>query len=506
MWRGDDRIRSTIDYVLTDGTTRFTRHRVRTVPYARTDHRAVYADFNLESMKKHHRKVQRDSSFPIPPPGANGNQADKQFAELVASIPKMDRQAREEVERQRAARRAKPHWISDGTWSLIRRKGALRTKRPTPARRRETRQLKRSIKVALKKDRDTRLNQAIQAVEQAMILDVREGWQMLSRWYKRSDDRGLAISHESLQSVAHEYGSLYTNPADKVGEMLPVELVAGKFEVPDHVPDEGEIRSALGRLKRNKAPGPSGLSVDVLKQWAEEGGEEWRKIVGLVQWCIATGEVPQSFKFGALVLIPKAEHGKYRGIALLESLYKLISGLINARVTSAVQFHDSVHGFRKGRSCSTAILEAKLEMQRARQEGQVYYQVFLDLSKAYDTVDRDRLREVLQAYGVGPRLLRFLDSSWEGSGVVPRKRGRYGRNLIQTERGVKQGDIPSPTFFNLVVDLVVRAEEAARGRLNAGDVRVAFYADDGRIGGWSQRLSSSHCPTLWTCLLEWGCR
>ena len=148
--------------------------------------------------------------------------------------------------------------------------------------------------------------------------------------------------------------------------MLPLELVAGQFEVPDHVPDEEEIRVALGRLKRHKAPGPSGLSVDVLKDWAEEGGEKWQRVVSLVQWCVETGEGPQSFKYGALVLIPKAEHGKYRGIALLESVYKLISGLINRRVTNSVKYHDSVHGFRTGRSCSTAILEAKLEMQRAR--------------------------------------------------------------------------------------------------------------------------------------------
>ena len=485
MWRGDDRIRSTLDYVLTDGNTRFTRHRVRNVPYARTDHRAVYADFTLESMKKHRRVMQRDSKFPIPPPGREGNFADQQFADLVAGIPQLDAEARADLERKRAERRARPHWISSSTWKLICRKGELRSKRPTHDRRRETRRLKRSIKKALKKDRETRLTHAISAVEEAMSRDVREGWQMLSHWYKRSDDRGLALSHESLKSVEQEFGSLYARQEQPVGDMLPVDLVHGKFVVPDHIPDAEEIRVAVGRLKSHRAPGPSGLSVDVLKDWAKEDGEKWRKLVDLVQWCIRTGEVPQAFKYGALVLIPKPEQGKYRGIALLESVYKLISGLINHRVSAAVQFHDSIHGFRAGRSCSTAILEAKLEMQRARQAGKVYYQVFLDLSKAYDTVDRDRLRLVLQAYGMGPRLLKFLDNSWEGSGVVPRKLGRYGRNLIRTERGVKQGDIPSPTFFNLVVDLVVRAEEAARMQEDDGSdvVRVAFYADDGRIGG-----------------------
>ena len=48
---------------------------------------------------------------------------------------------------------------------------------------------------------------------------------------------------------------------------------------------------------------------------------------------------------------------------------------------------------------------------------------------------------------------------------------------------MKQGDIPSPTFFNLVVDLIVRAEEALRSQDGGKEIRVAFYADDGRIGG-----------------------
>ena len=130
MWRGDTRIRSTLDYVLSDGSTRFTRHRVRTVPYARTDHRAVYADFTLESMKKHRRVVKRDSTFPIPPPGVNSTAADQQFAEPVAGIPRDDR-TRDERARKREERRARPHWISAETWQMIRRKGEMWSKRPT---------------------------------------------------------------------------------------------------------------------------------------------------------------------------------------------------------------------------------------------------------------------------------------------------------------------------------------------------------------------------------------
>ena len=52
---------------------------------------------------------------------------------------------------------------------------------------------------------------------------------------------------------------------------------------------------------------------------------------------------------------------------------------------------------------------------------------------------------------------------------------------------MKQGDIPSPTFFNLVIDAIIRAEEQERlsrgTRDEEADIGVTFYADDGRIGG-----------------------
>lgn len=64
------------------------------------------------------------------------------------------------------------------------------------------------------------------------------------------------------------------------------------------------------------------------------------------------------------MLAPKEEAGKCGGVALLESLYKVISSIVNKRVSRPVRFHDGIHGFAKQRSCATAILETKLSMQR----------------------------------------------------------------------------------------------------------------------------------------------
>jgi hypothetical protein len=203
--------------------------------------------------------------------------------------------------------------------------------------------------------------------------------------------------------------------------------------------------------------------------------------------------VPIVFRHATLVLIPKEAEGQYRGVALLEAAQKLVSAVINERIQAAVTFHDGVHTV-KGRSCATAIIEAKLEMQLAEVEGRVYHQVFLDLSKAYDTVDRPRLFEILEAYGVGVRLMNVLKDSWEESVVVPRLVKCFGQP-VPTARGVKQGDDTSPLFFNLMIDAILRAAEVMMVDVHGPHHEkptLHFYADDGRIGGDNPDLVQSY--------------
>jgi hypothetical protein len=117
--------------------------------------------------------------------------------------------------------------------------------------------------------------------------------------------------------------------------------------------------------------------------------EEWGKVLSLVRMAFIGADIPSAFCNGILVLIPKGVPDEYRGIALLEVIYKLISSIINRRLACSVKFHDSIHGFRAGRGTGTAILEAKLLMQLTQRTHKPLFMIFLDLKKAYDTLDRD---------------------------------------------------------------------------------------------------------------------
>ena len=90
-----------------------------------------------------------------------------------------------------------------------------------------------------------------------------------------------------------------------------------------------------------------------------------------------------------VVLIPKGKKD-YRGIGLVEVMWKVVAAILNHRFTSSITYHNALREFRAGRGTGTATLEAKLLQQIAALREEVLYVIFLDLTKAYNALDRSR--------------------------------------------------------------------------------------------------------------------
>ena len=94
---------------------------------------------------------------------------------------------------------------------------------------------------------------------------------------------------------------------------------------------------------------------------------------------------------------------EYRGIGLVEVMWKVVAAILHRRLTASITYHDFLHVFWAVRGTGTATLEAKLLQQLAAMREEVLYVIFLDLHKAYDALDRSRCLEILEGYGVVPR-------------------------------------------------------------------------------------------------------
>ena len=60
-----------------------------------------------------------------------------------------------------------------------------------------------------------------------------------------------------------------------------------------------------------------------------------------------------------MVLIPKGEGG-YRGIGLMEVMWKAVVVILNLRFTASITYHDYLHGFQEGRGTGTTTIKVKL--------------------------------------------------------------------------------------------------------------------------------------------------
>ena len=103
-----------------------------------------------------------------------------------------------------------------------------------------------------------------------------------------------------------------------------------------------------------------------------------------------TGEIPQDLVWKILVLIPKGTIDT-TGIGLLETLWKVVEAMIDTCLQASLQMHNVIHRFRDGIGTGTAIMELKLAHELFRIDQYPLLLIFLDLTKAYNTMDWDRL-------------------------------------------------------------------------------------------------------------------
>jgi Reverse transcriptase (RNA-dependent DNA polymerase) len=120
--------------------------------------------------------------------------------------------------------------------------------------------------------------------------------------------------------------------------------------------------------------------------------------------------------------------------------------LIHGRLNATIKLHKSIHGFQTQQGTRTAIMQVKLLMQKVQQDSNPMYMIFLDLQKAYNSINLSCILQLLQQYGVGPNMLCIIENIWVHDTVIPQKIRFYGRTF-KAERGVRQGDILSPTLF-----------------------------------------------------------
>ena len=76
------------------------------------------------------------------------------------------------------------------------------------------------------------------------------------------------------------------------------------------------------------------------------------------------------------------------------------------------------------------MIEAKMKMCNADSKNTVMFLTFLDIAKAYDSISRSRVLNILEGYGVGPKCLRVLKNFWNEQKCTMKQASFFGERAL----------------------------------------------------------------------------
>ena len=147
--------------------------------------------------------------------------------------------------------------------------------------------------------------------------------------------------------------------------------------------------------------GTGGEEMEERREKTPDEMTNWKRVADLVRADLGEGLIVEEAMWQAVVLIPKGKKD-YRGIGLMELMWKVVEDILNRRLTASITFHKLLHGFLAGRGTGTATLEAKLLQQLAALGEEFLCVKFLELHKVYDALDCSRCLEILEVKAWSP--------------------------------------------------------------------------------------------------------
>ena len=242
------------------------------------------------------------------------------------------------------------------------------------------------------------------------------------------------------------------------------------------------VFSLLSKLSVSKATGLDKISAKLLRVCPDLIADS---LCSIFNRSINTGIFPEEWKCSKVVPLFKEGDRKdlnnYRPISIIPVVAKVFEKIIHDQVNTFLVdnglLSNSQSGFRHRHSTTTALLEATNEWAYNIDRGNVNAVVFLDLKKAFDTVDHGILLSKLHAYGI-----QGVASDWLKSYLSNRMQKCSVNGFLSHNQtlhcGVPQGTILGPLLFLIYINDLPNCLAHSKTRMYADDTNLSFAGNN----------------------------
>lgn len=282
--------------------------------------------------------------------------------------------------------------------------------------------------------------------------------------------------------ICNQFNSYFSSVGQKLASEIPasdsspLQYLIGNYpdmELSDTSPQE--ILSIIKDLK-DSGPGHDEIHIKVIKQAAIILAPVISRLINL---SFGLGKFPEKLKIAKIISIYKGgkdeEVNNYRPISILSSINKIFERAMYDRVIKFLKENailtDKQFGFRKNRSPHSAILSMINQILHALDNKFYTIGIFLDLRKAFDTIDHSILLSKLRHYGI-----RNKAYNWFKSYLTNRQQYTVVNDscsdFAEVSTGVPQGSTLGPLLFLIYINDIVRSSNILEFTLFADDTSI----------------------------------